>query len=45
MPIPLKDGNIKHVKKTMNNLNAGEYKLQKTPKNKMILLVGQLARL
>ena len=30
--IPLKDGNIKHVKKTMNNLNAGEYKLQKTPK-------------
>ena len=30
--IPLKDGNIKHVKKTTSNLNTGEYKLQKTPK-------------
>ena len=30
--IPLKDGNIRHVKKTINNLNTGGYKLQKTPK-------------
>jgi|EP00945_MAST-04E_sp_MAST-4E-sp1_P006781 hypothetical protein len=30
--IPLKEGNIRHVNKTVDNLNTGGYKLQKTPK-------------